>query len=168
MNETVAPMCPIDAAAVLCSHYPGGTAAMAQRLGISPTTLRHMLNPSPGSFAKLGVEQLMRICEIAHAAGVPGAWAPLDAMELQAGRLAVPLPDVQAAGGDAVAHVSGLAKEFSELLQVFSKSVADGEVSQNELDEVRAEALDLIGQVHHVLMYAAATHASGKPAQPAR
>ena len=168
MSEPVAPMCPIDAAAMVCGAYPGGKAAMAQRLGISVTSLRHMLNPGEHSSAKLGVEQLMRICEIADSAGLQCAWAPLDAMELQAGRLAVPLPDAHAAGGEAVIHVSGLAKEFSELLKVFSKSLADGKVKEYELAEVRAEALDLIGQVHQMLMYAATVHARGKPPQPAR
>lgn len=164
MNEPVAPMCPIDAAALVCGRYPGGTVAMAQRLGVSVTTLRHMLNPGEASTAKLGAAQLMRICEIAAGAGVAGAWAPLDAMELQAGRMAVPLPDAKAGGRDAVAHVTGLAQEFAGLMGSFSEAVADGRVTANELDKVRTEALSLIGQVHNLLMYAAVSHASCKPA----
>lgn len=164
MNQPVVPMCPIDAAALVCTRYPGGTVAMAQRLGVSVTTLRHMLNPGVAAFAKLGVVQLLRICEIAASVGVEGAWSPLDAMEMQAGRMAVPLPDANAGGRDAVAHVTSLAQEFAGLMGSFSEAVADGRVTANELDAVRSEALSLIGQVHNLLMYAAVTHVNCKPA----
>lgn len=165
MPHQVAPMSPIDAAAKVCSDYPGGNAAMAQRLGVSVHTLRHMLNPGDGSTAKLGVEQLMRICEVASSAGVAGAWAPLDAMELQAGRMAVPLPDGTAVGADALGHVTGLAEEFAGLMSSFSAAVADGRVTANELDRVRDEAMQLIGEVQSLLMYAAVAHAQSKPVE---
>lgn len=160
-GNQVAPMSPIDAAAKVCSEFPGGNAAMAQRLGVSVHSLRHMLNPGDGSTAKLGVEQLMRICEISN------DWTPLDAMELQAGRMAVPLPDPHQTGSaDAFKHVTGMAGGFSGTVAAFTQAVADGKVSENELQEVQEAAMRLVREVQGMLMHSAVLHERSKPRDP--
>jgi hypothetical protein len=155
----------LDAFDRLCKHYPGGIAAMALRLGKREGTLRAELKPPVGSTAKLGYDDAVEIMRNCQQLGMPDALAPLDLLEAEFGRQAIPLPELAQLGdADLVRHTHRLTSEFSDVLMaVAAAGDADG-VTDNDLRNAEAQFGELIAAGHQVLERMRRMNAEGKPA----
>jgi hypothetical protein len=137
----------LDAARRLAKAYPGGIEALAQRMGKSPATLRHELAGAQGY--KLGAEDLEEMTLLAIGAHHPNALVALATMNANCGQMSIPLPQALAGSDDdCMRQVAGVAKEFSDLVQVVSMRTSDCEISDNDLAAIDKELTELVGSVH--------------------
>lgn len=155
----------LDALKRLCEAYPGGVAAVAQRLGKHPGTLRNELCPPLGGSAKLGWLDALSIMQMGRQVGLPQALAPLDLVEMDFGRMAVALPEA-AEGVDAgfVERVAAVAQEFGRFMADVAASAVDGQISDNELKRATAECADLMGALQQLMALLASMNERCKPA----
>jgi hypothetical protein len=145
----------LDAAFAVVHDYPGGASSLAPRLGVNPATLSHEVANRPGS--KLGLLTAAKITVMT------GDLRMLNAFAAMAGCLVLPLPahaDAPA-GAEAMHHLARLAKEFGDVARVFAESVADGNVSANELASLHREVGELVVTAQAAMAYAQAVHDAG-------
>lgn len=145
----------LDAAYHLVHDYPGGAAALAVRLKKNQGTLCHELTAT-GS-AKLGLLDAKKLSDLTGDHRILQAWAN------EAGQMLVPLPLLGDQGDECLARVSSTAKEFSDLLAAASTGLADGQVSDNEMDRIEREAGELFAAVHSLLQAVRERNQAGKP-----
>lgn len=149
----------LDAAYFMARDYPGGAEALAQRIGKSPVTFRHELRPPEGGSAKLGVQTLL------DAMHLSGDHRPFFAMGAELGYLTVPLPAVDdVAGATTIEAVSAVASEFGQYIAEVGRALADGRVSDNELDSVTRELGELTARAQRLQALLVALNAASKPA----
>jgi len=155
----------LDAFQRLAQAYPGGVAAVAQRLDKHPGTLRHELCPPAGSSAKLGVEDALQIMRLCQQLGMPGALVPLDKIEAEFDRHAVPLMvprnDLEA---DLAVDLAKLALRVGQLAEEVAEDARDGEINANELRRIEANGEALLVAAHTLLAHCRAKHEASKPA----
>lgn len=145
----------LDAAYDVVHEYPGGAAALAVRMKKSYTTLCHEVTAT-GS-AKLGLLDAKKISDFSGDMRILQAWAG------EAGQMLVPLPVLGDGSDECLARAADAAKEFSDLLGVVSAGLADGTVSDNELDRVQREATQLFAAVHALLASVQQRNLASKP-----
>jgi hypothetical protein len=155
----------LDALKRLVRAYPGGTEAVAQRLGKHPGTLRSELQPPAGSSAKLGWLDAVDIMAMARQVGMPEALTPLDLLEAEFGRVFIKALDHADDGEGLMRGVAGAAEAFGQLVSELATSAADGTITDNELGQIRTKASALLGGVHRLLAHVGDLNARGKPAQ---
>lgn len=143
----------LDAAYNAVRDCPGGAAALAPRMGKSPSTLNHEL-AGDGS-AKLG---LMDAVKISH---FTGSHAIVQAFADELGGVFIPLS--VGARSDDVQGLGNAAKEFGELASRYANAIADGKVTGNELRAIEREALDSIGAITAMVLQARRVHDEAKP-----
>lgn len=154
----------LDTIKRLAEAYPGGVAALAQRLGKHPGTLYNELCPREGSSAKLGLADALSVMDFARQARMAEALAPLDLIELRYGRMAIPLPTGEELDDECLLRaVSAVALEFGQFAAEVATSAADGRISDNELKRVRHEAAELSAALQRVLLRLAELNAASKP-----
>lgn len=145
----------LDAALAVVHDYPGGATSLAPRLGKHPATLSHEVANRPGS--KLGLVDAAKITALT------GDLRMLNAFAALAGCMVLPLPaHAEApAGAEAMHHLARLAKEFGDVARVFAESVADGDVSANELASLHREVGELVVTAQAAMAHAQAVHDAG-------
>lgn len=150
-----------DAAYHTVHDYPGGSASLAPRLGKTPSTLCHevALVKAPGSTAKLGVEDAMKIVDMT------GDHRIVHAIALRAGGMFVPLAGMDIEVQDA-SHLAEVAREFAELMMVVAQSVSDGVISDNELGRINREWGELQRVGGLMLAHFTRLNAAAKPGAP--
>lgn len=146
----------LDAAFHTVHDYPGGTSALAVRLGKSPTTVNHEVRPPVGSSAKLGLIDAQRIMAFS------GDHRILHAMAADLGQFCVPLPALPEGTGSAE-ELAKLAKEFADVVAVAASAMADGTVTDNELRAIERQAGEMVAAVQHLLRHFSAINAAAKP-----
>lgn len=150
-----------DAPRYLARNYPGGAAALAVRMGMSPNTLQHQLDPHcPGH--KLGWDTVV---EMSVLADDPVA---LNAFALQMRRTTLPLPDLEMAGECVLQGVAQLTRELSDYLAHVSEALADGQVTDNELQACERELGELIAAGQHLQAVLRARNLAAKPVHERR
>ena len=75
----------------------------------------------------------------------------------------VALPVMADQSDECLAMVSSTAKEFSDLLAAAAEGLADGVVSDNEVDRIEREAAELFSAVHALLKAMRDRNQAGKP-----
>lgn len=153
----------LDSVRLMARHYPGGTDALAVRLAKSPEVLRKELAGAKGF--KLGADdaaEISAMCAEArteHALGFITAWAQ------RSGCFVIPIPpmDGSPVNSEAVHKMADMARESAELLAETSRSLADGRVSDNELERVKREAMHLVASVQGLLSAMAGLNELCKP-----
>ena len=165
MMDSVAMAWPMDELRRVAQAYPGGQPALALRMCKRPASLRAELLPPVGSTAKLGLLDAVEIMALAQSAGVPQALQPLDVIEAQFGRMAVPLPsaDTMPIGG-LPERVTRMISEFADVLTEITSASSDGRVTANELKKVRREVAEHIAALQATVAYMQQLHEGGKPA----
>lgn len=146
----------LDEAYHLVHDFPGGAVGLAARLKKSHGTLCHELTAT-GS-AKLGLMDAKKLTDFTGDLRILQAWAG------EAGQMLVPLPVLGDGSDECLARAADAAREFGELLGVVSAGLADGTVSDNELDRVQREATQLFASVHRLLAAVQQRNLAGKPA----
>ena len=118
-------------------------------------TLSHEVANRPGS--KLGLVDAAKITALT------GDLRMLNAFAALAGCMVLPLPaHAEApAGAEAMHHLARLAKEFGDVARVFAESVADGDVSANELASLHREVGELVVTAQAAMAHAQAVHDAG-------
>jgi hypothetical protein len=123
--------------------FPLGSAALAARLGISPTSLAHKVSPTyPAAHAS--VEEACEIMEITN------DHAALHAMAARLGYVLLPAPGA-AVSQESLQAMAATVREFGEFCFEVAGSVADGHVTDNERARVEAEAADTLGAIEGLL-----------------
>jgi hypothetical protein len=135
----------------------GGVKAVAQALGCNATTLAHELDPNYEG-AKLGVDRALQIDQLHGEGRIATAFASAS------GGVFMPLPKAAGgAGDDTLQHVSRLVSEFGDVLREVSSSTADGRITDNELQQFLAEALQVQGALNALIAHLSRLNQAAKP-----
>lgn len=157
--------CPLDEVRRVAHAYPGSLQALALRMSKRAGSLRAELLPPLGSTAKLGLLDAVEIMALGQAVGVPQALQPLDVIEAQFGRMAVPLPSAETMPiGGLPERVTCMISEFADVLTEITSASSDGRVTANELKRVRREVAEHIAALQATVAYMQQLHEGGKPA----
>jgi hypothetical protein len=132
----------MDAACNTAHSYPGGTAALALRMGVNPNTLAHKVDPSKGTHV-LGLKEALMMQKfsgdkrITHAmcAALGGVFIEIDSND----------------SGSSLAQVSKMITEFGESINEMQKAASDGVVTPNEMAKCEKEASELLASVNNAL-----------------
>lgn len=141
-------------------HYPGGCEAVAARLGKSPSTLEKELRAAPQY--KLGAVDAAEIAAMCVELGTPHALDyPTRLAEAVGGTLLL-LPSADGADGDALTALAlaELVREFSDVVSAVAAADADGEISRNEIVQVRAQWAELVAKGQQCMQLLEAKHSA--------
>jgi hypothetical protein len=146
-----------DVAFNVVHDYPGGAPSLAPRIGKSSSTLAHELNGT--GIAKLGLMDAEKITQLA------GDLRILEAFAMNCGQMIIPLPDALVMGQneDCMLRLADTAREFGDLCKEVAGDLADGEISDNELDRIDRECGQLISSLHALRESLARRNAAGQP-----
>lgn len=146
----------LTAAQNVAEDYRGGARQLAQDIDRNPTTFSHEVSET-GS-AKLGLKTAVKMSLRAKDFRILYAFAA------ECGHMCVPLPESLSVEGDMTMQRLGLvAKEFADVVQEVSGSVADDKVSANELARIERQWGELVAAGQQLLAHIRAKHEAGKP-----
>ena len=126
----------------------GGAAAIAELLGKRRDSLDHEVRPSPGSTAKLGLVDAVKISKYRR------DWRILYAFADECGHVCIPRVEVAAEDATTqgvLSRAAELAREVGETFQEVNSALADGTVTPNEMASVERECMELIAAVTDVV-----------------
>lgn len=151
----------LDALRAMCDSYPGGREAVALRLGKPDETLRKELRGAPGF--KLGVTHAMRIVEFCCEEKTEDRLAFVNVVNGAAHCIALPMPDVDMDGASAdvastLRTLGEAAADFGLFVSAVASSVADNDVSSNELLDVHRKLLAMMAHQQGVVKKLEAIH----------
>ena len=148
----------LDAAYHTVHDYPGGAPSLAPRMGKSPHTLNHEVTGN-GS-AKLGLVDAAKVCQLT------GDYRILYTFAEACGHVCIPLPaGSESDVGAVLEQLAQASREFSELCAEVCSSAADGSISDNELDRISRERLELMGALARLGEAVLSLNQAGKPVQ---
>ena len=151
----------LDAARDLARNYPGRLAAMAQRLGKQPDTLRHETAGAP--MYKLGIEDAQEMTLFALEVKQPNALGILNAFAANCGCMVLPMPQVlNLSGSECMRGLGETAHEFAELCTEVAESMQDGKISDNELKKIEHETSQLMAALQALNAAAVANNKATK------
>ena len=137
-----------DALYTVARKYPGGVDALAKELDISPNVLRNKLAPTIFSHYP-SFEEVSRIVECCHKAGLPDAHLPLHALLVRHGMAAFVVPQPEQAQRDDLSQtVCRVMSEVGAVAEAVSDALRDGVVTAVEADLIEREfhsALSALG-----------------------
>jgi hypothetical protein len=137
-----------DALYTVARKYPGGVDALAKELDISPNVLRNKLAPTIFSHHPT-FEEVSRIVECCHKAGMADAHLPLHAMLVRHGMAAFVVPQPEQARQDDLSQtVCRVMSEVGDVAEAVSDALRDGVVTALEADLIEREfhaALSALG-----------------------
>lgn len=150
-------MHPLLTAARLTVQSLGGTEQAARLLGKSTSTLYAELDPN-ATHGKLGLLDATMLASAAGDGRIPSAMAA----ECEGMFLRLPRHDDSAEGEDTGRLFARLASEFGDVLSAAGTAVADGRVTDRELQEVQKQGLELMGALQSLMVHLAQRNAAGK------
>jgi hypothetical protein len=131
-----------DAAHRIGHEYPGGSAALAHRMGIGPVVFNSKLNPNT-------LTHHLTLAEAQRMQLLTGRTDILEAMADELGYVIVKIPEC--------GHDLDIAKatrravvEFGQWMQEIDKSLEDGAVSRNELKAIEKELVEMMAQAQQL------------------
>jgi hypothetical protein len=137
-----------DALYTVARKYPGGVDALAKELDISPNVLRNKLAPTIFSHYP-SFEEVSRIVECCHKAGLPDAHLPLHALLVRHGMAAFVVPQPEQVQQDDLSQtVCRVMSEVGAVAEAVSDALRDGVVTTVEADLIEREfhaALSALG-----------------------
>jgi len=127
-----------DAAFHTAHDFPGGVAALAQRMGdVSPNVLNKKVDPNAESHH-------LRLDESVKMQSITGDTRILKAMAFALNHVVIPLPDMPESGDASLLDsFMDIINEMGEFTQAFQQAWADGEVTSKELARIEGEAVDV-------------------------
>lgn len=135
----------------------GGAKQVGPKINKAGSSLAHELDPDYKT-AKLGLIDAVRITLLT------GDLRILTAFAAECGCMVLPLPDLEMSGACVMAAVARVTKELSDYIAAVSRTMADGQVSGNELEECRAELGQLIAAAQGLHGLMQAKHLEQQPA----
>lgn len=146
----------LDSAYNVVQDYPGGAASLAPRMGKGVSTLSH--ETTARGTAKLGLVDAEKITQLT------GDLRILHAFAANCGQMLVPLPDAMAVeGDDCMLRLADSAREFGGLCAEVAGDLADGSISDNELNRIDKACGQLIASLHSMRESVARRNHEGKP-----
>ena len=133
----------LDAAYHTAHDYPGGVPALAVRMAMSENTLAHKVSLTTTTHhlslrESVTMQEVTRDVRILHAMG---------------GALGYACINMRAASQDkTLEQVMQMAKEFGEVLASVNDAVADGRVTQTEMQRCERRAAELMAATNAVLV----------------
>lgn len=146
----------LDAAYNSVHDYPGGAQSLAPRMGKSACSLSHEVTVT--GTAKFG------LLDAAKVVALTGDLRILQAFAANAGQMLVPLPHIDVQANDSMLRLADAAREFGELCTAVASTLADGVITDNELERVDRESGELIASVHALRESLATRNFESKPA----
>lgn len=141
----------LDSLYLAAHSYPGGVPALAVRMACNSTVLSHRLNPNDSAHNLTALQAV----QIVH---MTNNLAPLHALCMEFGHMALPIPSI--ADGDATAEaLTSVCKEFADFLQRTTEAISDRKVTRLELREIRKELCELIASAGRLEAIAATMEA---------
>lgn len=128
----------IDAAYAVVHDYPGGSVALAPRLGMSHAILRGKVNPNDAGH-HLTVAESLRMQLLT------GDHRILQAEAEELGYALLKLPSVDS--GDFACEAMRTVKEFGDFIGSIEESMRDGKVTPNELRRIERELLEALAHI---------------------
>lgn len=118
----------------MVNDYEGGAGSLAPRLGIkSPRVLNNKVNHKCESHH-------LTLKEAVAGTDLTGNLCILDAWEERAGRIAIPLPQLDNVPDAALLETyTNFIKEGGEFAAAFHDALTDGKITQKEIDRMRKE-----------------------------
>ena len=150
----------LDAARLVARDYPGGAAALAPRLGKSPSTLQKEILGAAGY--KLGLADAVTITQLSGDRRIANAFAE------EVGGVLMLLPDPAQAGGCALQAIGAVTRELGDYVGRVSEALSDGSVSDHELLACDAELAELILAAQRLQLLVRARNDAAKPAHERR
>lgn len=124
-------------------HYPGGVDAVAARLGKSPSTLEKELRAAPQyKLGAVDAAEIAAMCVEVHSANALDY--PTRLAEAVGGTLLLLPHGAQDSGQITAEALANLVREFADVVTAAARADADGEVSPNEMREVRQQWAELV------------------------
>ncbi|MBU0752387.1 MAG: phage regulatory CII family protein [Gammaproteobacteria bacterium] len=123
----------VDAAHAVVHDYPGGSIALAPRLGMSAAILRGKVNPSD-------IGHHLTITESVRMQAMTCDHRILSAEADELGYMLTRIPQV--ASGDIGMAAMRAIKEFGDFVGSVEESLRDGKVTTNELRRIEKELLE--------------------------
>lgn len=134
-----------DAAYRVAHEFPGGVPALAQRMGMSSSTLMKKVGLTVDTHH-------LSLREAVHMQAVAARYDVLFAMARSLGHVCLPLPDVGA--GDIHARLAQVGAEVGDVFREVQRVLMDGRVTANERRRVAtqvSEAIAALAAVYEVL-----------------
>lgn len=131
-----------DSAYHLVHEYPGGSAALGARIGMSGALLGNKVNPNNG-------RNVLTLGEAVQITGVTGDLRILHAWAAEVDCRLVPL-----SGGDSGTLVSTLlahSAQHGEFAEVLQQSLADGVITEREMRDIEAAGGSIVGALVKLL-----------------
>ena len=150
-----------SAALHLARRYPDWD-SLAAHMNKRPDTLRKELTGVEGY--KWGVDDEELLISLCIAAKVADPLAPITAAAVNAGALLIPLAPTTGANAPTFKCLADAAYEFGGFMSTVSESVADNDVSANEVREVERHFGLLVGKGQACVSSLIAMHEAAKPA----
>ncbi len=131
----------LDAAYRIGAEYPGGTKALAIRMGMSPAVLLGKLNPNTNTHH-------LRLDEAVTMQMLSGRADVLIAMADELGHVCIPKPDV---GDEDISHaLAHTCAEFGDYLRKVDDCLKDGKITPNERKGLERELSEMIAAATHL------------------
>lgn len=144
-----------DAAYAVVHQYPGGAAALQLRMG--KTNLSGEVNPNVKT-AKLSIEDAVTLQNLANDYRILYAMAA-DCRHF----LPLPMPEcLELVDDQCIKTVSELVKESADVVTATVESLADGQISDNDLARFDRECGELMGKMQQLRHQLASKHARQK------
>ena len=147
----------MDAAFNVVHDYPGGAAALSDRLGKGRWALSHEVKGD--GTAKFGLADAVKVSLLTGDTRIAQAFA-----QAVGGAFVPGLVASRGLGDEDLSAVGETMREVSEAVSSFCAAMADGKVSANELAAFEAEALEGVQCLMALVARARAAHEAGKPA----
>lgn len=141
-------------------HEPGGAKGLGERMG--KASLSDEVNPNCRG-AKLGLLDAVKMQRLAMDYRILYAMAAeLDHMP--------PLPMVAMPGASptSAAAVALVAQDFAQLMQELAKDMADGDITDNELQRIKKRWGDMVAHVQQLMQQLAAANEATRSRRPRR
>lgn len=146
-DEDQAPDIPdvLDAAYLLAQRHPGGALALAARMGMSPNTLTHKLNPN-------NTTHHLTLREAVAMQTLAGDCAILQSMAHALGYTCVPATPDQSEGSP-IDSITALQVQIADLMRAIADAVRDGDgaVTRNQMRRVDHHAQEAMAAIGHTV-----------------
>jgi hypothetical protein len=152
----------LDSLRLMVREYPGGIAAVALRLGKSPSTLEKELRADAGY--KFGVLDACAVTEMCHEMRVPSASAYVTAAAASCcATVAIEPPPAAPSDRELVAQTGKLLREVGDVVSAVIQAGGDGRVSLNELRAVEKEGREALLALQCLVAAIERLHEEGRP-----
>lgn len=147
---------------LMCKHYENGVKGMAEVLGISPDLLGKKLRDEQGH--KLGPAEVGMINDACIRKQTEHCLAYINCIAGSAGMTLTTLPVIEMKACVAES-AAGVMEEVAEMAGEMFRSIADNDISDNDMKRIESRGHDVIASIQNSLEACRRKNAEGKVAK---